>query len=72
MQRALEVIRSTGRTITDWQAEKIGGIGRDIALFPLVLLPDRDWLFARCNTRFAEMFDTGALEEVEALLARRS
>ena len=27
--RALEVVRSTGRTLKAWQAEKVGGIGDD-------------------------------------------
>mgnify|MGYP001554376684 CR=1 FL=1 len=68
--RALEVIRSTGRGIGNWRAEKRGGIGGQVALSPLVLLPPRDWLFARCDARFATMLNEGAVEEVEALLAR--
>jgi len=68
--RALEVIRSTGRGIGAWRAEKRGGIGERIALSPVVLLPPRDWLFARCDVRFAAMLDEGAVEEVEALIAR--
>ncbi|MEO1920608.1 MAG: tRNA (adenosine(37)-N6)-dimethylallyltransferase MiaA [Sphingomonadaceae bacterium] len=68
--RALEVVRSTGRPLSDWQHEKAGGIAADIALHPLVLLPDRDWLYERCERRFELMLDGGAIEEVEALLAR--
>lgn len=68
--RALEVVRSTGRTLKEWQAHKQGGIGRDIALRPLILLPERDWLFQRCDLRFELMMERGAIEEVEALLAR--
>ena len=68
--RALEVVRSTGRTITDWQQAIAGGIADQIALAPLILLPPRDWLRARCDARLVEMFDHGAIEEVEALLAR--
>ena len=37
---------------------------------PLILLPPRDWLYARCDRRFATMIEDGAVEEVEALLAR--
>ena len=70
VQRALEVVRSTGQTITDWQKQKIGGIRDEITLSPAILLPDREWLFDRCNRRFADMFDSGAIEEVEALIAR--
>lgn len=69
--RALEVIRSTGRGIGVWRAEKQGGIGGQVALSSVVLLPPRDWLFARCDARFAAMLEQGAAEEVEALLARR-
>lgn len=68
--RALEVIRSTGRSILDWRAEKTGGIGDVVDLHPLILLPPREWLYARCNGRFEAMLAQGAVEEVEALLAR--
>ncbi|NNC72983.1 MAG: tRNA (adenosine(37)-N6)-dimethylallyltransferase MiaA [Sphingomonadaceae bacterium] len=68
--RALEIIRSTGRSVTTWRADKTGGIGREIDLVPLVLLPEREWLYARCDRRFADMFDAGVVE-VEALVARQ-
>jgi tRNA dimethylallyltransferase len=69
--RALEVVRSTGKPLAHWQTERVGGIGEAVELFPLILLPDRDRLYARCDERFARMFESGAVEEVEALLARR-
>lgn len=68
--RALEVVRSTGRTLEDWQAEKTGGIDGEITLHPLLLLPQREWLVERCDRRFAAMIQAGAVEEVAALLAR--
>ena len=68
--RALEVVRSTGRSIRDWRAHKTGGIGDAVTLAPLILLPPRDWLTARCDMRFEAMLEEGAVEEVEALLAR--
>lgn len=68
--RALEVVRSTGHTLGDWQARKEGGIGDGVDLVPLVLLPERDALYSRCNARFAAMVEGGAVDEVEALLAR--
>jgi tRNA dimethylallyltransferase len=67
--RALEVVRSTGRTLKSWQAQRIGGIGATIRLVPLILLPPRDWLFARCDARFAAMAEDGR-DEVAALIAR--
>jgi tRNA dimethylallyltransferase len=68
--RALEVVWSTGKTLGEWQEQREGGIGEQIALQALVLLPPRPWLYERCNRRFAEMIEQGALEEVETLLAR--
>jgi len=68
--RALEVIRSTGHSILWWRQQKEGGIGDAINLRPLVLLPPREWLYRRCDARFEAMLETGAIEEVEALLAR--
>ncbi|MGU3390879.1 tRNA (adenosine(37)-N6)-dimethylallyltransferase MiaA [Sphingomonas sp. M1A8_2b] len=67
--RALEVVRGTGRTLADWQTEKVGGIGDTIDVRALILIPDRDWLNARIDQRFAEMADTSR-EEIAALLAR--
>lgn len=69
-QRALEVIRSTGRSIAEWRLHKSGGIGAAIALRPVLLLPPRDWLFERCDARFAAMLEQGAVAEVERLLSR--
>ena len=68
--RALEVVRSTGRPLAAWQHERVGGIGDTITLAAAILLPDRDRLFERIDTRCHAMFDGGAIEEVVALLAR--
>jgi len=68
--RALEVVRSTGRPLADWQSERQGGIAGRIRLAPLILLPPRDWLFARIERRFGEMIERGAIAEVATLVAR--
>lgn len=68
--RALEVVRSTGCPLHAWQQHKEGGIGDQVALKPLILLPPRDWLVARCDRRFQEMVDQGAIDEVRRLMAR--
>ncbi len=68
--RALEVVRSTGRTLADWQSHRQGGIAGEVALTPLILLPDRDWLFPRIDARLEAMFDDGAVDEVATLMAR--
>lgn len=68
--RALEVVRSTGRPLSEWQRNLEGGIAQCVKLRPLILLPPRDWLIARCDQRFADMLDQGAIEEVARLVSR--
>lgn len=69
--RALEVVLSTGTPLHIWQEQRSGGIGERIALSPLLLLPPREWLRARCDARLEAMFTAGAVEEVQALLERQ-
>ena len=71
ISRALEVVLSTGRTLGEWQRQKEGGIADEVELRPLILLPPRKWLYARCDERFAHMIELGAVSEVETLLARK-
>ena len=69
--RALEVVRSTGRSLAAWQEQREGGIAEDLTLHPAVLLPGRAWLYDRCDQRFAQMLGRGAIAEVEQLLTRQ-
>jgi tRNA dimethylallyltransferase len=69
--RALEVVRSTGKPLAAWHADRVGGIGAQVRLCPLILVPPRVWLLARCDARFEMMLQNGGIEEVEALLARQ-
>ncbi len=68
--RALEVVRSTGRPLATWQAERVGGIAESVDLVATVLLPPRQWLDDRIVRRLDMMMAGGAVEEVRALLAR--
>ena len=68
--RALEVVRSTGRPLAEWQKQRSGGIGGRIWLAPLVLLPPRAWLYARCDVRFETIFSDQGVAEVRSLLER--
>jgi tRNA dimethylallyltransferase len=69
--RALEVVRSTGRRLKYWQESRLGGVGDAIEIVPLILLPPRGWLYARCDMRFTKMLERGGVDEVKALLARQ-
>ena len=68
--RALEVVRSTGRPLSVWQAERTGGIADEVAVLPVIILPDRQALYQRIEARLQSMFTQGAVEEVAALLER--
>jgi tRNA dimethylallyltransferase len=69
--RALEVVRSTGRPLAEWQKERCGGLGDAVELVPLILLPPREWLYERCGRRFDIIFLEEGVEEVGSLLERR-
>ena len=70
--RALEVWRSTGRSLGDWQqTASVGGLGPLVQLRPLLLDPPVDQLGARIDARIDWMWQNGALDEVRRLAARR-
>ncbi|CAM3200694.1 tRNA dimethylallyltransferase [Sphingomonas antarctica] len=68
--RALEVMRSTGRSLSDWQSERVGGIAAQISLNPLILDPPREDVVRQSDSRVEAMLAGGAIEEVAALRAR--
>lgn len=68
--RALEVVRSTGSSLLNWQGDRTGGIRDTVDLAATILLPERERLNAAIDRRSAAMLDGGALEETAALLAR--
>ena len=80
LQRALEVYRHTGRTLTDWQQQqKVNGDdswGGNADNFPyrainIAVCPEnRAILHERIATRFHEMLKQGLYDEVKALYER--
>src|SRR3569832_1580314 len=68
IQRALEVLRTTGKPISSFHGQKTGGRD-DIPLFSLEP-GDRAWLHERIAQRFDAMLAAGFLDEVKALRAR--
>ena len=59
--RILEVFRATGRKLSDWQKERVGGIG---ALPVFWLDRPREELYARIDARVDQMMRDGWMEEV--------
>jgi len=69
IQRALEVWRISGRTISDWQRERTD-TRLPLRVLKLALAPrDRAVLHARIGCRFDAMLEEGFLDEVRALRA---
>jgi tRNA dimethylallyltransferase len=69
--RALEVMLATGRSLVDWHEDNKPApvdLARAAKVF---LMPERDELLRRIDTRFDAMIAAGALEEVRALAARK-
>ncbi|MBW9071496.1 tRNA (adenosine(37)-N6)-dimethylallyltransferase MiaA [Agrobacterium deltaense] len=67
--RALEVLNATGKSIRDFQRASGPMIVDPDRAQKFVVLPERPVLHDRINRRFEMMMDSGAVEEVEALLA---
>ncbi|NIZ14863.1 tRNA (adenosine(37)-N6)-dimethylallyltransferase MiaA [Phaeobacter sp. HF9A] len=70
VQRAWEVLRTTGRPLAEWQDDTPPPPLPLAACTPLVLEADRDWLESRIRRRFAKMLAEGALEEARAMQDR--
>lgn len=67
--RALEVLEATGRGLADWHADT------PLPLVPdaekVLIAPERDVVYARCDERFDVMLASGVLAEAEAMMARQ-
>jgi tRNA dimethylallyltransferase len=70
VQRALEVVRSTGISLAEWRQSLSGGIRGQVALAMEIIDPPVAELYARCDARVDQMVEEGALDEVKALTER--
>jgi tRNA dimethylallyltransferase len=68
--RGLEVVRATGRSLLDWQKERVGGIAGEFDVRAMLVDVDREVLRARVAPRLWAMLEAGALDEVAVLMAR--
>lgn len=67
--RALEVLDSSGRSLSYWQSQPGVPVIRKQDAVLLRMLPDRATLRARADARFMSMVDNGALDEAQLLAA---
>jgi tRNA dimethylallyltransferase len=70
IQRALEVVAATGRSLLSFHGERQPGPLAQAAVAKIFLAPARDELRRRIDARFLAMVEQGALDEVRALGAR--
>ena len=69
--RALEVMLSTGRSLTDWHRDGLPPLIDPARAAKVFVTCERAELVRRIETRFAAMLEAGALEEVRALALRK-
>lgn len=68
VQRAWEVLRATGHSITYFHKRTPAPLVDLATAHPIVFDVERDWLGARITRRFDQMLEMGALEEARANL----
>jgi tRNA dimethylallyltransferase len=69
--RALEVFKSTGRSLSDWHREGLPSPIDTASAVKVFLRTERSALVERIETRFGAMMQTGAMDEVRALAGRK-
>jgi len=67
--RALEVLEATGKPLSYWHAQPVHK-PIDGTFESILILPERQTLYERCNKRFQKMINAGALSEVKTLLEK--
>lgn len=71
LSRALEVVKATGHSLSRFQGRAAGGLATDVNVRRIRLMPERDWLYGRCDARLGHMVEDGALTEVSKLMLRQ-
>lgn len=67
VQRAVEVLRATGRGLAAWQDDTPPPVLPLASARAFVMDAPKSWLTPRINRRFAQMLEDGALDEVAAM-----
>lgn len=68
--RAYEVIEATGKSLAEFQNLPKDAPPAHWDFYVTLIMPEREELYRRCNMRFEQMLERGALEEVEAFTAK--
>jgi tRNA dimethylallyltransferase len=65
--RAYEVVRATGKSLSQWQGGQDTAPLVDAEFKTIILMPPREELYAAIDARFDQMIEGGALEEARAI-----
>ncbi len=63
---AWEILETTGKPLAHWQSIPKVAPPDDWMFDITIVQPDRETLYARCDKRFTQMIEQGAVEELEA------
>ena len=63
--RAWEVLEATGKSLAEWQKMPRLGPPENWQFDITLVMPERETLYGRCNSRLEWMLENGALEELE-------
>ncbi|MFP3017134.1 MULTISPECIES: tRNA (adenosine(37)-N6)-dimethylallyltransferase MiaA [unclassified Wolbachia] len=66
LSRALEVITETGKSIFVWQKNRQPPLFNNFKIY--TILPKREDVYQKINSRFIKMIENGAIDEVKKLL----
>lgn len=67
--RAREVLEATGFGLAYWQDQTPAPALDPAKAIRIAVTPEREWLYRRCDLRFDQMIQSGAIEEVERVMA---
>ena len=66
--RALEVFEATGQSLTAWHSKENAPADLSgLKFLTILLMPPRDELYLACDSRFSQMLENGALDEVRRM-----
>ncbi len=63
---AWEILEATGKPLAYWQSLPKSAPPENWEFNITIVMPERETLYARCDKRFVQMLDEGAVEELEA------
>lgn len=67
LSRALEVITETGKSIFVWQENRQPPLFNNFKVY--TILPEREYVYQKINSRFITMIENGVIDEVKNLLS---